>query len=31
MWHPAHRWLIVGMLLVALATAIKFYPLLFAE
>jgi len=31
MWHPAHRWLLVGMLLVALATAIKFYPILFAE
>lgn len=31
MWHPAHRWLLVGMVLVAMATAFKFYPLLFAE
>jgi hypothetical protein len=31
MWHPAHRWLIVGMLLVTLATAFKFFPILFAE
>jgi len=31
LWHPGHRWLVVGIMLVAFATAIKFYPMLFAE
>jgi hypothetical protein len=31
LWHPGHRWLAVGMMLVAVATAIKFLPILMAE
>ncbi len=31
LWHPAHKWLALGMLLVALTTLIKVLPRLFPE
>lgn len=31
LWHPGHRWLAVGMFLVALATMFRFLPRLLSE